>query len=149
MTPKQKEELIKKFVEDKDQSQVPPEVNKDLCEGCTICCEHVALEIDEPEDKEDFETIMWYVMHENVWVYIADEDEGWYLEFKARCRSLDGKGLCKVHRKRPAICREYSQDSCEKHSEGSPYKVLFKEPEQVVEWVRKNTEFKDFMKEDK
>ena len=34
------------------------------CEGCDAkCCKHVAVEIDEPEEKEDFENIKWYVCH--------------------------------------------------------------------------------------
>ena len=65
--------------------------NKDLCEGCTLCCEHVTVEFDTPENKEDYEEIMWMLMHENVCVFI-DED-GWNVEFKTRCKYLNENRL--------------------------------------------------------
>lgn len=138
-----KKELIGQYVEEKDQHDVPPEINRELCEGCTICCEHVALEIDEPEDEDDFQNLMWYVMHKNVIVFM-DDDNDWYVEFKSPCKHLTEDGLCEVHSDRPKVCIEYSQDSCEKHGEGSPYAVLFKERQEVIDWVRKNTKFKLF-----
>jgi len=137
-------ELIATYVEDKDPKTIPPEVNRALCEGCTICCEHVAMEIDEPEDEEDFQNIMWYVMHENVVVFIDEDEEDWYVEFKTRCKALGENCLCKFHSERPKICIEYSQDNCEKHGEGTPYKHLFKKREEVIDYVREHTKFKNF-----
>ena len=136
--------LIEKYVDEKDPVNVPDDVNRKLCDNCTLCCEHVALQIDEPEDKEDFQNIMWYIMHENVTVFI-DHDGDWHVEFKARCKALDDKGLCQVYSDRPKICAEYTQDNCEKNGSGENcYEVCFKTRDDVRKWVRENTEFKDF-----
>ena len=143
MSPETKKQLIKKYIENKDQSKVPSEVNKLLCENCTICCEHVSLEIDAPEDKEDYENILWYLLHENVLVFIDEKD--WFIEFKTRCKALTPDGLCRIHDKRPGVCRDYSQDSCELHGKGDdPYDTVFRSPEEFIIYVREKTEFKDF-----
>jgi len=37
------------------------------CDGCPAeCCKYVAIEIDTPEDIDDFEDIKWYVSHKNI-----------------------------------------------------------------------------------
>ena len=44
------------------------------CEGCdAMCCKYIAMEIDCPEDAEDFEDIKWYVCHKNVNVFVDQE----------------------------------------------------------------------------
>ncbi|MEL7238972.1 MAG: YkgJ family cysteine cluster protein, partial [Planctomycetota bacterium] len=49
-----------------------------LCERCSaLCCRQIALPLDNPEDAEDFDNIRWYLMHENVHVFV--EDEQWYI----------------------------------------------------------------------
>jgi len=143
MDEKSNDELIEEYVKDKDQNCVPSEVNKKLCQGCTKCCEHVALEIDEPTDREDFDNIIWYVMHENVFVYIDHEDD-WCIEFKTKCKGLDKEGLCNIHSVRPDVCKNYSQENCEKHGEDSPYKHLFQTREDVIKWIKEKTKLKGF-----
>ena len=111
--------------------------NKSLCAGCTKCCEHVAIEIDKPEDGEDFRTIMWYVMHKNVYVFV-DEDDEWYVEFRTTCESLQDNGLCGIYDIRPDICRDYDQSDCERT--GTPYVSCFRSKEDVINYVKKNTD---------
>lgn len=135
--------LIENYIEDKDPHKVPSDVNKALCNNCTLCCEHVAMQLDNPEEKEDFENIMWYLMHDNIIVFM-DHDNDWYIEFRTRCKALDDDGLCTIHAKRPKICIEYTQESCERNGDGSPYKVCFSDKDALIHWVRKNTPFKDF-----
>lgn len=115
--------------------------NKRLCDGCSACCEYISMELDEPEDKNDYENFLWYLFHQNVRLYI-DHEDGWYIEFRTRCKKLGADLLCKVYQKRPNICKEHDQGECEKG--GNPYQVLFLNAEDFIAWVRKNTKYKDF-----
>jgi len=108
--------------------------NKNLCKGCTLCCEYVTIEFDTPETKEDYEEVIWMLMHENVTVYI-DED-GWNVEFKTPCMALDEKGLCKIYPERPEICKKYSQDDCIKHGDGDFCSYLFKTKEDLLKYLK-------------
>ena len=82
------------------------------CEKCDArCCKYVAVEIDKPETKEDFEDIKWFVCHKNVNVFV-DEDDEWYVEFLSPCEFLGEDNLCTNYENRPKICRRYSQDEC-------------------------------------
>ena len=100
--------------------------NKTLCDGCDECCRHVAVEIDKPTTKNDFENIKWYVAHKNVNVYV-DWDNDWHIEFMTPCDHLNQiTKLCKIYRERPKICREYSQVDCVRHSDGTAEKYYFK-----------------------
>jgi hypothetical protein len=113
------------------------------CNNCTICCEHVALPIDTPRTKEDWQHILWYVSHENVNVY-KDHDNDWHVEFKTSCKFLDNDGLCKVYDERPDVCRDYSWEECEKHGEGNFFKIMFSTRKDVIRHVKKNTRIKKF-----
>ncbi|MBU1975380.1 MAG: YkgJ family cysteine cluster protein [Nanoarchaeota archaeon] len=109
--------------------------NAKLCDGCTLCCEHVALEIDVPEDLKDYEEIVWYVLHKDVSVFI--DDEGcWYIQFEGKCTQLDN-GKCNLYNKRPYLCRDYNQDDCVKYGEGEPHVWKFDNREQFLEYVKK------------
>lgn len=107
------------------------------CDGCTICCEYVALELDEPESKEDFDEIKWFLLHKDVWVYI-DNDDTWNIQFNSKCQKLDERGWCGIYEERPEICRNHESDGCEKHGEGSAYKEIWKSYEEFIEWLREN-----------
>jgi len=109
--------------------------NKDLCKDCNInCCKFVTVEFDTPETKEDYEEIIWMLMHENVTVYI-DED-GWNVEFKTLCKALDEEGLCKIYSERPEICKKYNQDGCIKYGYGNFYEHLFKTREDLLKYLK-------------
>ena len=43
------------------------------CEGCSYCCEYIAMEIDKPTTVNDFDYIFWYLIHKDVWVYVDEE----------------------------------------------------------------------------
>lgn len=107
------------------------------CFGCTKCCNHVALEIDTPEDKEDFDQIRWFLVHRDVFVFI-DHDDSWNLQFNSPCEKLSENGSCTIYDKRPTICREYDSENCERYGEGNSYKVLWKNLEEFEEWMKKN-----------
>jgi len=98
---------------------------KNPCEACDgKCCRHIALEIDEPTDKEDFEHIRWYLCHEGVQVFV--EDGKWFLQVYTRCRYLDENYRCRIYRNRPALCRNYSHENCEGTSLDFDYTVHLK-----------------------
>lgn len=83
--------------------QTPP------CHMCpAICCHYYAMQIDTPEDKEDFENIKWYVAHQGTTAYV--EEGEWYLEIKSRCKYLGGDNRCTVYDRRPQMCRDYGND---------------------------------------
>lgn len=103
---------------------------KKTCDSCNAaCCRYVALEIDTPETLEDFEDIRWYVVHENVHVYV-EEDGTWNLEFLTPCKHVREDNRCAIHEafvdnptlKRPKICGEFQPDQCPHHN---PYKEMF------------------------
>lgn len=82
------------------------------CSSCDgKCCKYVVLEIDEPEDLEDFENIKWFICHKDVKVFIDEEGE-WYIEFSTPCKFLDKNNLCTIYEKRPQICRDYNVNEC-------------------------------------
>jgi len=112
-------------------------MDKGLCSGCDLCCRHVALEIEKPVDKEDFEQIRWFLLHENVWIFI-DYDDSWNIQFNTKCSKLNKNGLCDIYEKRPMICKNYSPEDCEKNGEGNSFKILWKTVEEFEEWKVKN-----------
>ena len=110
----------------------------DDCIACGAkCCRHVATEIDTPTCKHDYDNIRWYLMHENVNVFV-DNDGKWTLEFLARCQNLLDNNTCIKYTDRPTICRDYpdSGDTCEFGGDDTPYKLFFttvKEYEQYLD----------------
>ena len=80
---------------------------KILCHNCTgLCCRYMALPIETPEDREDFDDIRWYLVHKGVSVFVEDGD--WYLNIENRCKYLSAKDhRCKIYAKRPQICRDF------------------------------------------
>ena len=113
--------------------------NKSLitCDKCPAkCCRYVAIELDEPEDGDDFEDIKWYVSHENIIVGI-DNDGDWLIEFKTNCKHIkDNK--CSIYEKRPQVCRDHELDSCEMNGEGDPYEIIFRNIKDVEDYMEKN-----------
>jgi Fe-S-cluster containining protein len=86
-----------------------------LCEHCTaVCCQYVALPIDTPRTRAQFDDIRWYLLHENISVFVEDGD--WYISMHTRCRHLQADGRCGIYATRPRICRSYSTKDCDYHS---------------------------------
>jgi len=105
------------------------------CGRCGACCRYVTAQLDDPKSKRDWSIFFWYLLHENVNIYI-DEDGDWFLEFKTKCTALDD-GKCSIHRKRPAVCREHDPEDCESSSPEPPYIEMFHVPEELEEWLEK------------
>jgi hypothetical protein len=121
--------------------KMPPVSEK--CFHCTAaCCSDVVLEIDEPEDFEDFDNIRWYLYHQNVFIYV-DEGE-WHLGFHTKCGAMAADHSCGVYMKRPEICREHSADDCSEYTgPGSDdhrsvyYDEHFDTADQLDAWLEK------------
>ena len=88
--------------------------NCDSCDGA--CCKYVAMELDCPEDLDDFENIKWYIIHKNIRVYI-DEEGTWNIEFSTPCKYLNDSNRCSLYDKRPQICRKYNREECTFHND--------------------------------
>ena len=112
-------------------------VEKYSCEGCSRCCRYVAMEIDAPEDKKDFEQMRWFLLHKNVWIFI-DNDDSWNIQFNTPCDELDSRGLCKIYETRPQICRDYSSKTCERWGDGDSFKTLWKSEKEFSVWLKEH-----------
>jgi len=111
----------------------PPE--EYLCDRCTaLCCRYFALGIDEPETPEEFDDIRWYLAHENVHVFI--EDDEWYLSVQTRCQNLQDDNKCGIYEDRPKICREYSTDNCDYYTGQYDFEQYFTQPEQLEAYAQ-------------
>lgn len=111
-----------------------------LCEHCTgVCCKYVALPLDRPTTMRDFSDMRWYLMHENITVFVEDGD--WYVQFATACRNLEPDNRCGIYETRPQICREYKAGECDYESGTHDYEHLFTQPEQVdayaARWQKK------------
>jgi len=71
----------------------------------------VAVEIDEPTTKGDFDDVRWYTAHRGVSVFV--EDKRWYINFSSRCNYLTRDNQCEVYECRPQICRDHAVSECE------------------------------------
>ncbi len=119
-------------------AEAPPATlpfSKTKCGGCTaLCCHYFALEIDAPEEPDDFENMRWYIIHEDVQIFV--DDDVWYLQIFRKCQWLDGN-KCGNYENRPQICRDYSDELCD--LDGPESDLTFRNIEELEtyrdEWV--------------
>jgi len=106
-----------------------------LCEHCTgLCCQYIALPIDTPKTPGDFDDIRWYLIHENVSVFV--EEGEWYILFRTPCRHLLPDHRCGIYATRPRVCRKYGTDECDYHSGDYGWEHHFSAPEHLDEYLR-------------
>ena len=107
-----------------------------LCEHCTAaCCRYVAVPIDAPTTARDFNDMRWYVLHENIAVFI--EEGEWFIQFHTPCQEIEPDGRCGIYETRPTICREYTTKECDYHV-GDPESApsYFDNPEDLAVFAR-------------
>lgn len=104
------------------------------CDG--RCCNYIALEIDKPTAKRDYDHIRWYLVHEKVQVFI-DFDGSWFLQVETKCKNLLPDHKCAIYERRPDICRGYppSDRTCEFVGDGDPHARLFKTEEEFINYL--------------
>jgi Fe-S-cluster containining protein len=95
-----------------------------------MCCKYIALPLDPPETKRDFDDMRWYLLHQGISVFV--EDDEWYIQIEARCNALRPDNLCGIYETRPEICREYTTEGCDYHGGNYEYKHIFKTPEEIA-----------------
>ena len=106
-----------------------------LCEHCTgLCCKYIALPIDPPENKRDFDDMRWYLLHRGILIFVEDGD--WYIQIEARCDMLTADNRCRAYDTRPRICREYAMDGCDYHGGDYEYDHLFTTQEQLEAFAK-------------
>lgn len=119
------------YLPDKNRSFDPKDPNP--CEGCSNCCEYMSMEIDQPKSVDDFDALVWYLLHKDVWVYI-DDDTDWYVQFNTPCEKLAFR-RCTYYVNRPRVCREYEPADCVRYGGGEPEKFLFKNEQDLFQWM--------------
>ncbi|MBR9676562.1 hypothetical protein GOV04_00280 [Candidatus Woesearchaeota archaeon] len=118
------------------------------CTMCGKCCEYVCLQIDEPQDYDDFQNIQWYVAHKNVKVFVDDDDGNWYLQFYSPCKYLTDDKMCSLHSENGKdakfdICKKHDSETCDNHGEVEGERFAFTEVDQVLKYM----ELKNIKKE--
>ena len=106
------------------------------CHGCGQCCHYIATEIDNPSSFRDYDNLHWYLLHEDVCVYV-DWEGDWFLEFRTTCRHLTPSRTCGIYEERPRICSEFSWDECEKSSDEPAWKYRFETYQELLDWLSK------------
>ncbi len=107
------------------------------CEKCGgRCCGYVAIEIDRPTTKKEYDHIRWYLVHKDVHVFV-DHDKKWHIEFKSSCTHQSANKRCEIYSTRPQICRGHgnSEGDCEYYD--TPYSLNFTTAAEFEKWLKK------------
>ena len=111
------------------------------CHDCSAkCCKYFSLEIDTPRTPKDHDHIRWYLMHQQVVVWV--QDGSWHLEIRTPCKNLLPDNRCAVYDTRPQICRDYGwpdaehpdDDPCEYFTGEGGYDLYFDSAESFEAW---------------
>lgn len=109
----------------------------DYCEGCNAeCCRYFTVPLDKPEDRDDFDAMHWYILHEGVSIHVDDEGD-WYVNVVNRCRALGENNLCAAYDRRPEICRDHNDGVCEKNGVPYDFREQFSTPEELMAYAEK------------
>ena len=105
-----------------------------LCDKCAgLCCRYLALPIEKPTAKGDFDDVRWYLAHEGISVFVEDAD--WYINVASRCKYLNRDNLCDIYEQRPRICRGYKDENCDFHGGDYGYELYFSSIEELDEYL--------------
>jgi len=109
---------------------------KALCHKCAgLCCRYVALPIETPTEKGDFDDIRWYLTHNGISVFV--EKKSWYISVENKCRYLSAKDhRCKIYDKRPRICRGHKNIDCEFSQNEYDYDLHFTNDREMEEYIK-------------
>lgn len=108
---------------------------KGLCHKCQAsCCRYLALPIDKPKTRQDYDDIRWYLTHKDVSVFVDEGD--WYINFDADCRHIKADHRCAIYDHRPKICRGYSTHNCDLTSDEYDHELHFNHDKQMEEYIK-------------
>lgn len=110
------------------------------CNACgSRCCRYIVIEINKPSCKRDYDSIRWYLLHEDVNVFV-DSQKTWHIEFTTDCQALNDDGKCSIYTggKRPNICKDYGAEEgvCEYFCK--PYVHYFSTVRQYENYLKKH-----------
>ncbi len=105
------------------------------CTACGQCCTYVGVGIHPPGRPRYATDILWYLYHENVYVYVDGRGE-WSVHFETRCRQLGPDLRCAVYRQRPHICRGFDNRTCEVNDPVAGT-LTFRAPQEFLDWLRR------------
>jgi Fe-S-cluster containining protein len=106
---------------------------KCLCDYCIAkCCRYFALPIETPTDREVYEFIRWFLLHDRATVFKEDDD--WYLLVHNECQHLQPDNRCGIYETRPQVCRDYSTKDCE-YEDDWTYDFYLETAAQVAEYT--------------
>lgn len=109
-----------------------------LCEHCAAaCCRYLAIPLDKPKSRRDYDDIRWYLMHDGISVFVEDGD--WFIQFQTRCKNLGEDNRCQVYDMRPEICREYEPGDCDYGGGEYGYDHLFTHARQIEDFYQRKT----------
>lgn len=112
-------------------------MNKPPCFECGgSCCKYVAVEIDKPTNKSEYDHVRWYLVHRDVNVFI-DHDNKWFIEFRSECEHQGKDMKCGIYSTRPKICREHGNYEGECEYYDNPYREYFSSEKQFVKYLEK------------
>lgn len=104
-----------------------------LCEHCTAaCCRYLAIPLEKPRSRRDYDDIRWYLLHENILVFVEDGD--WYIQFQTKCKKLGANNMCTIYETRPEICAEYEPKDCDYSGASYGYDHYFTHASQLEEF---------------
>ncbi|MDO5566482.1 MAG: YkgJ family cysteine cluster protein [Planctomycetia bacterium] len=107
---------------------------ENLCIYCDAqCCRYFALPIEKPESWQEFDFVRWFMLHENVTVFV--DDGTWYILVHNKCKNLMDDNRCGAYETRPQICRDYTTARCE-YDNCFVYDQYFELPDQVEEYAQ-------------
>jgi Fe-S-cluster containining protein len=99
------------------------------------CCMYFSLEIDAPENKRDYDDFLWFLAHENVSIYLFNDD--WFLMLHNKCKFINKESnLCTIYDTRPKMCREHTIEDCEFDSDYE-FDEHFKSYDDLKRWMKK------------
>ena len=108
---------------------------ENVCEKCAgLCCRYLALPIEKPTSKADYDDVRWYLAHEGISVFVEDGD--WYINIANRCKFLNADNRCDIYEHRPRICRGYQEENCDFHGGDYGYDLYFTSIEELDEYMK-------------
>lgn len=106
----------------------------EICLRCHGCCMYVTAPLQPPRAKHQKDMFRWYLLHQNVEIYI-DLDRHWQILFKTPCNHLLTDGVCSTYETRPDICREYQADACSRT--GKDHLEIFRSPAELDAYFKR------------
>lgn len=112
---------------------------KNKCEDCipAKCCMYFSVEIDEPEDMDDWNDMLWILAHRDAQIY--SNDDRWFVLINNPCRFYDPVRGCLIYPVRPNICRAHTWEDCEFEDEYN-FDLHFHSYEELERYIRTQLE---------